>query len=36
VKGAIPSGLKVVKVSTLSQAMSDLEALKEGKPVPAC
>jgi len=34
--GAVPAGLKVVKVSTLSQAVSDLEALKAGKPVPAC
>jgi Lon-like protease len=34
--GAIPAGLKVVKVATLSQAISDLEALKAGKPVPAC
>jgi len=34
--GAIPAGLKVVKVSTLSQAISDLEALKAGKPVPSC
>jgi PDZ domain-containing protein len=36
VEGAIPSGLTVVKVSTLPQAMSDLEALKEGKSVPSC
>jgi PDZ domain-containing protein len=35
-KGAVPSGLKIVKVSTLSQAVSDLEALKVGKPVPSC
>jgi PDZ domain-containing protein len=35
-KGAVPSGLKVVKVSTLSQAVSDLEALKAGKQVPSC
>jgi PDZ domain-containing protein len=34
--GAIPAGLKVVKVSTLSQAIADLEALKAGKPVPSC
>jgi Lon-like protease len=34
--GAVPAGLQVVKVSTLSQAVSDLEALKAGKPVPAC
>lgn len=36
VRGAIPAGLKVVKVATLSQAMSDLEALKQGKSVPSC
>jgi Lon-like protease len=34
--GAIPAGLKVVKVSTLSGAIHDLMALKQGKPVPAC
>jgi Lon-like protease len=34
--GAIPAGLKVVKVSTLSQAITDLEALKAGRPVPSC
>ncbi|HET9081505.1 MAG TPA: S16 family serine protease [Trebonia sp.] len=34
--GAIPAGLKVVKVSTLSGAISDLEALKAGQPVPSC
>ena len=34
--GAVPAGLRLVKVSTLSQAVSDLEAIKAGKPVPAC
>jgi PDZ domain-containing protein len=34
--GAVPAGLKVVKVSTLSQAVSDLEAIKAGQPVPTC
>jgi Lon-like protease len=34
--GAVPAGLRLVKVSTLSQAVSDLEALKAGKPVPGC
>jgi Lon-like protease len=34
--GAIPSGLRVVKVSTLAQAVSDLEAITAGKPVPSC
>jgi Lon-like protease len=35
-KGAVPARLRVVKVSTLSQAMSDLEAIKAGKSVPSC
>jgi len=34
--GAVPAGLRIAKVSTLSQAMSDLEAIKAGKPVPSC
>ena len=34
--GAVPAGLRVVKVSTLSGALSDLAALKAGKPVPSC
>jgi PDZ domain-containing protein len=34
--GAVPAGLRVVKVATLSQAVSDLEAIKAGKPVPSC
>ncbi len=34
--GAIPAGLRVVKVSTLAGAISDLEAIKAGKPVPSC
>lgn len=36
VAGAIPAGLRVVKVSTLAGAISDLEAIKAGRPVPAC
>jgi len=36
VKGAIPAGLQVAKVSTLSQAVADLEAIKANKPVPSC
>jgi Lon-like protease len=36
VAGAIPAGLRVVKVSTLSQAVSELEALKAGRSVPSC
>jgi PDZ domain-containing protein len=35
-KGAVPAGLRIVKVSTLSQAVTDLEAIKAGKPVPSC
>lgn len=35
-KGAVPSGLRIVKVSTLTQAINDLEAIKAGKPVPSC
>jgi Lon-like protease len=34
--GAVPAGLRIVKVSTLSQAVSDLEAIKAAKPVPSC
>ena len=34
--GAVPAGLKVVKVATLSQAVSDLDAIKAGQPVPSC
>ena len=36
VKSAIPAGLQVVKVSTLSQAVTYLEDLKSGQPVPSC
>jgi Lon-like protease len=34
--GAVPAGLRVVKVSTLAGAVSALEALKAGRPVPSC
>ena len=36
VKGSIPVGLQVVKVSTLSQAVTYLEDIKSGQPVPSC
>jgi Lon-like protease len=36
VVNATPAGLKVVKVSTLNQAVSDLMRSKQGKPVPSC
>jgi Lon-like protease len=34
--GAVPAGLRVIKVSTLSGAISALQNLKAGKPVPSC
>jgi Lon-like protease len=34
--GAVPAGLQIVKVSTLTQAIDDLEAIKAGKSVPSC
>ena len=36
VRGHIPSGLQVIKVATLHQAVTDLEALNAGQPVPHC
>jgi Lon-like protease len=35
-KGAVPAGLRLVKVSTLNQAVTDLEALKAGHSAPSC
>jgi PDZ domain-containing protein len=37
-KGAVPAGLRLIKVSTLNQAVTYLEALKSGHPdsVPSC
>ncbi len=34
--GAVPAGLKLVKVSSLSGAIADLQAIKQGRPVPSC
>jgi PDZ domain-containing protein len=34
--GAVPPGLRLVKVSTLRGAVAALTALKEGRPVPGC
>jgi PDZ domain-containing protein len=34
--GAVPSGLRIVKVSTLADAVHALEAIKQGRPVPSC
>jgi Lon-like protease len=36
VRGAVPGGLRIVKVSTLAQAVSELQAVKAGKSVPSC
>lgn len=36
VRGAIPSGLQVIKVSTLHQAVQVLQNSAAGKPVPHC
>jgi Lon-like protease len=35
-RGAVPAGLRLVKVSTLSQAVSYLHALRTGGSVPSC
>jgi Lon-like protease len=34
--GAVPSGLRLVKVSSLAGAISELQAIEQGKPVPTC
>jgi Lon-like protease len=34
--GAVPSGLRVVKVSTLAGAVAALQDIKAGRPVPSC
>ena len=34
--GAVPAGLRVVRVASLAQAVDDLEAIKAHKPVPSC
>jgi PDZ domain-containing protein len=36
VRGAVPAGLDVIKVSTLHQAVQDLAKVEAGKPVPHC
>lgn len=35
-RGSVPAGLRLVKVSTLNQAVTDLEALKAGQSAPSC
>jgi len=34
--GAVPSGLQIVRVSSLAGAISDLHAIEHGAPVPSC
>jgi Lon-like protease len=34
--GAVPAGLRLVRVATLSQAVDDLQAIKAGKSAPSC
>jgi PDZ domain-containing protein len=34
--GAVPAGLRVVKISTLNGAVTALQNIKQGKPVPSC
>jgi PDZ domain-containing protein len=34
--GAVPAGMRLIKVSSLAGAVDDLKALKAGKPVPSC
>jgi Lon-like protease len=34
--GAVPAGLRLVKVSSLAGAVRDLDAIKHGQPVPSC
>lgn len=34
--GAVPAGMRLIKVSSLAGAMAALDALKAGRPVPSC
>ncbi len=34
--GAVPAGMRLVKVSTLAGAVTALRALRAGHPVPSC
>ena len=34
--GAVPAGMRLIKVSSLRGAIRDLDALKAGRPVPSC
>jgi len=35
-RGAVPAGMRLIRVSTLAGAVRSLEALKAGRPVPSC
>ncbi len=35
-RGAVPAGMRVIKVSSLAGAVAALEALNAGRPVPSC
>jgi Lon-like protease len=34
--GAVPAGLRLVKVTSLANAVSELQAIKQGQPTPSC
>lgn len=34
--GAVPAGLRLVKVTSLANAVSELQAIKRGQPAPSC
>jgi Lon-like protease len=34
--GAVPAGMRLIKVSSLAGAIAALDALKAGRPVPSC
>jgi len=34
--GAVPAGMRLIKVSSLRGAVAALQALKAGKPAPSC
>ncbi len=34
--GSVPAGLRLVKVTTLAGAVSELQAIEKGQPVPSC
>jgi PDZ domain-containing protein len=34
--GAVPAGLRLVKVTSLANAVSELQAIKRGQPTPSC